>query len=643
MTTQLQPAKHGSAGITSTGVWSQNSQRRLFVSCNVYAHPHLVQTASPSGGIPSASLAYWSRCSCASQSAVSPLQQLAWQLLVAGAPHPGCSHFAGPRGFNVFRRDWVYVSCFAAFRARIFFFNFRCLVGATERACVLPKGHRSDERGDDHRSPDGVWWNEGWVKETAERIDRMAVDALLRAGSEGPTTPITGGQPLTREALEKAVADYVAQRQYENADAAETSHSITIHGGHFEVLGDEPVTFERIVEMVYTAAGHEEPESWGDTVVTYDREGGGPSGVLRPGGPGVRALDGMYFEWSTEAEERGRVLCDRCGSDMEDGGSVGFYCPKKDCRPTLPKAEHTLTVDVGDMPPEVAATFIERLKVQWKRMAREVVAPLGREEFERQAEKMALAAVEEAVRAADKKLSEAAFIAELTALAKSHAPLPRVEGPTPSELTQWNSLSEEEKKALDEALAKQPPCTCEVDSRTCRFHRAPIVSPSEVPVTQWKPDSESSIQSRAGVLGEEFWLVRGGKDVYRLGYKDRSGRTILGDEGNCTCPNRDGASHDCQFHHPHQSVDVAQRVKERLRGGPVRVTVNGKLVEVDGPTMDYRAVVSAAGYSPERVLSVTYRLREGGDRERSGSLWPTKAPVEVANGMVFSVADTSNA
>ena len=58
--------------------------------------------------------------------------------------------------------------------------------------------------------------------------------------------------------------------------------------------------------------------------------------------------------------------------------------------------------------------------------------------------------------------------------------------------------------------------------------------------------------------------------------------------------------------------------------------------------LDYGSIVQLAGYTADRVLSVTYTTRRKGDEQRSGSLTKDKT-VLIEEGMIFNVADTSNA
>jgi hypothetical protein len=109
-------------------------------------------------------------------------------------------------------------------------------------------------------------------------------------------------------------------------------------------------------------------------------------------------------------------------------------------------------------------------------------------------------------------------------------------------------------------------CTCGLamgGNPTCPFHHPPVV-PVDIGSVALPSTGDISIQSREGTEGTtDFWLTRGGRDVYRLGYKDREGNTVLATDATCTCPARDGAQQDCKFHHPIQSVDVARRLLDQ--------------------------------------------------------------------------------
>ncbi len=77
-----------------------------------------------------------------------------------------------------------------------------------------------------------------------------------------------------------------------------------------------------------------------------------------------------------------------------------------------------------------------------------------------------------------------------------------------------------------------------------------------------------------------------------------------------------------------------------LNGRTVLVGEKGGLFPTTAGQVSYEDIVEWAGYGPGRVLSVTYSTR--GDEQRQGSLSLGKStPIE--DGMVFNVADTSNA
>ena len=79
-----------------------------------------------------------------------------------------------------------------------------------------------------------------------------------------------------------------------------------------------------------------------------------------------------------------------------------------------------------------------------------------------------------------------------------------------------------------------------------------------------------------------------------------------------------------------------------LNGRVVRVGKPGGVFPATAGQVSYEDIVEWSGYSPGRILSVTYSTRRSGDEQRQGSLRPGKStPVE--DDMVFNVADTSNA
>lgn len=75
----------------------------------------------------------------------------------------------------------------------------------------------------------------------------------------------------------------------------------------------------------------------------------------------------------------------------------------------------------------------------------------------------------------------------------------------------------------------------------------------------------------------------------------------------------------------------------------MKIIVNGKTEELpDGVhALHYENIVAMAGHNPERVLTVVYskKVRDG---FQDGSVAPGEA-VTAAEGMIISVADTSNA
>lgn len=72
------------------------------------------------------------------------------------------------------------------------------------------------------------------------------------------------------------------------------------------------------------------------------------------------------------------------------------------------------------------------------------------------------------------------------------------------------------------------------------------------------------------------------------------------------------------------------------------IRVNGREVSGTWDSLEYADVVELAGFDPERVLSVTYDKRVDSDTRRAGILTIGKVVRDV-DGMIFNVADTSNA
>ncbi len=63
--------------------------------------------------------------------------------------------------------------------------------------------------------------------------------------------------------------------------------------------------------------------------------------------------------------------------------------------------------------------------------------------------------------------------------------------------------------------------------------------------------------------------------------------------------------------------------------------------EKDG-LISYEDLLEWSGYSPGRIVSMSYRTARTGDEQRAGILSPGES-VKVEDGMIFDVADTSGA
>lgn len=73
------------------------------------------------------------------------------------------------------------------------------------------------------------------------------------------------------------------------------------------------------------------------------------------------------------------------------------------------------------------------------------------------------------------------------------------------------------------------------------------------------------------------------------------------------------------------------------------IHINGQSFSIEGvETLSYEQVLHLLGHRKDRILTVVYHWRGEGDISRDGSLSPGKS-VKVAEGMRFTVADTSNA
>ncbi len=86
---------------------------------------------------------------------------------------------------------------------------------------------------------------------------------------------------------------------------------------------------------------------------------------------------------------------------------------------------------------------------------------------------------------------------------------------------------------------------------------------------------------------------------------------------------------------------------------PINIIVNGTKHRIDGSTvvalgipsatfLSYNDVLTLAGFSAGRILTVTYRTPRIGDMQRTGVLTPGHT-VLIEEGMAFTVADTGGA
>lgn len=75
----------------------------------------------------------------------------------------------------------------------------------------------------------------------------------------------------------------------------------------------------------------------------------------------------------------------------------------------------------------------------------------------------------------------------------------------------------------------------------------------------------------------------------------------------------------------------------------MNVIVNGRTVPLDKSDVTYEDICLVAGEDPQRVLTMTYHWRrKGTDESREGCLIKGRS-VRAEEGMIFNVADTSNA
>ena len=204
--------------------------------------------------------------------------------------------------------------------------------------------------------------------------------------------------------------------------------------------------------------------------------------------------------------------CERCGTLMEDGGSVGFYCPVKTCLPAPPKPNATdlmkkafaawgITVHPDG---KLVAPDGRELKAKWTpestenviqdlktfhgldgelELARAMMDAVFVSLFGKDAEKPKQPELlwkgmgtGHAVWVSDfdRKLMMDSLEFALTPEERAR----QAHGPAPSELWKRHELSDEEKAKLAEASAKEPDCTCGPAwgaNADCLFHHPPIV------------------------------------------------------------------------------------------------------------------------------------------------------------------------
>ncbi len=74
------------------------------------------------------------------------------------------------------------------------------------------------------------------------------------------------------------------------------------------------------------------------------------------------------------------------------------------------------------------------------------------------------------------------------------------------------------------------------------------------------------------------------------------------------------------------------------------IIVNGRECSTDQATLNYEQIVAMAdsGRSKECLHTIIYRIKKDG-WEKSGTIYPGSAPVEVHPGMVISAMVTDNA
>lgn len=89
---------------------------------------------------------------------------------------------------------------------------------------------------------------------------------------------------------------------------------------------------------------------------------------------------------------------------------------------------------------------------------------------------------------------------------------------------------------------------------------------------------------------------------------------------------------------------VAELIEEtckRQSENPMKIVVNGNLVEFEPAYISYEEIVALAGLTG--TPSVTYRSKRDGDVRREGTMYTGCSPVLLTDVMTFSVVHTGGA
>lgn len=378
--------------------------------------------------------------------------------------------------------------------------------------CVLKKGHP-----DDHLDPDGNLWNVGkmmdppiagglvYPKDALEVPYKRADGSTVFFDKVVPSAPKPGVDPWnTKNAAQEALMDAA------RADVRETLASEPVRSPlpkASEVMAFGSAT-QRITQAI---------EAWGITI--------GPGGKLV-------ASDGRELKARWSPESAADIAHDLKAFHGIDG-EVELARAVLDAVFTSLMGQDSMLDHEPPPPPEPEP------QVLWHGQGQAVMSP---DKFERE-------------------LMESAK-GMLPALAKLNPPPP--DAPTPAQLARVREPSEPPVHAFS---SNEPDCTCGVnlgaDAR-CPFHHPPVV-PVDIGSVALPTPGDVSIQSRDGRNGTtDYWLTRGGQDVYRLGFRDRAGNTVLATDATCTCGRPSLPGRDCEFHHPKpQGVDVAERLVQQ--------------------------------------------------------------------------------